>query len=207
MPDDNRITVVVAALAPVVGRGVAEILREDGRFHIVAMNQVPRVLSDAIQRLAPAVAILPEETPIQSVRNLRTLAPGTGLFMLAHRPARDYGLRILAAGASISGYTTPSAALTDAIADTAHGAQVFVSHAQRIERRVPADTRLLTKRERQVLEQLAEGRTNPEIARQLQISVETVRTHVSTIFRKLSVTSRRQLLGMRLAKLDATVEN
>jgi len=63
---------------------------------------------------------------------------------------------------------------------------------------------LLTPREADVLELLQEGSTNAQIAQQLSIGLETVRTHARNIYRKLGISSRRDLA--RLARPDATVE-
>jgi DNA-binding NarL/FixJ family response regulator len=52
---------------------------------------------------------------------------------------------------------------------------------------------LLTTREAQVLEQLRDGATNAEIAHELSIGIETVRTHARNIYRKLGIGSRREL--------------
>jgi predicted ATPase/DNA-binding CsgD family transcriptional regulator/Tfp pilus assembly protein PilF len=53
--------------------------------------------------------------------------------------------------------------------------------------------RSLTKREREVVELVAEGLTNPEIAQRLVISLQTVKRHVSHVFAKLGVTARSEL--------------
>ena len=55
---------------------------------------------------------------------------------------------------------------------------------------------MLTAREAEVLELLQDGRTNAEIATELSIGVETVRTHARNIYRKLGVPSRRELARM-----------
>jgi DNA-binding CsgD family transcriptional regulator len=52
---------------------------------------------------------------------------------------------------------------------------------------------LLTHREAQVMELLQAGRSNAEIAHTLQISIETVRTHARRVYRKLGVSTRREL--------------
>jgi DNA-binding CsgD family transcriptional regulator len=52
---------------------------------------------------------------------------------------------------------------------------------------------LLTPREAEVLPLLQQGRSNAQIALALQVGVETVRTHARNIYRKLGVTSRREL--------------
>ena len=54
----------------------------------------------------------------------------------------------------------------------------------------------LTTRERQVLEVVAEGLNNHEIAARLDISEKTVRNHVSTIFTKLQIKSRAQAVAL-----------
>lgn len=59
----------------------------------------------------------------------------------------------------------------------------------------------LTRREREILGQLAEGRSNREIARDLLVSEKTVKTHVSSVLAKLGVADRTQaaLLAVRQA--------
>ncbi|NJN82895.1 MAG: response regulator transcription factor [Caldilineaceae bacterium] len=52
----------------------------------------------------------------------------------------------------------------------------------------------LTAREREVLDRLAQGDNNAEIARRLDVSVKTVRNHVSNIFNKLQVVDRAQAI-------------
>ncbi|WP_397380776.1 response regulator transcription factor [Pseudomonas sp.] len=54
----------------------------------------------------------------------------------------------------------------------------------------------MTKRERDVLHLLAKGKTNKQIALELNISDFTVRDHVSSLLRKRGVTSRMQLIAM-----------
>jgi DNA-binding NarL/FixJ family response regulator len=61
----------------------------------------------------------------------------------------------------------------------------------------------LTAREAEVLELLQDGRTNSEIAEQLSIGIETVRTHARSVYRKLGVPSRRELA--RMAQQEAVV--
>ena len=56
-----------------------------------------------------------------------------------------------------------------------------------------ADSGVLTPREAEVLELLQDGASNAQIAHQLSIGVETVRTHARHIYRKLGISSRREL--------------
>ena len=60
----------------------------------------------------------------------------------------------------------------------------------------------LTGREREVLEQIAQGRSNREIARLLQVSEKTVKTHVSSVLAKLGVQDRTQAALLAVRQLD-----
>ena len=55
----------------------------------------------------------------------------------------------------------------------------------------------LTPREAEVMELLQSGKSNAEIANELNVSVETVRSHARRIYRKLGVRTRRELLARR----------
>ena len=57
-----------------------------------------------------------------------------------------------------------------------------------------------TRREREVLEQVLRGLTNKEIASHLDITLRTVEFHMTSILRKVQVTSRSQLLAMALRR-------
>lgn len=60
----------------------------------------------------------------------------------------------------------------------------------------PPDTEALTAREREILEIVASGASNAEIADQLTLSIETVKTHVKRILRKMNAANRSQLIAM-----------
>jgi DNA-binding NarL/FixJ family response regulator len=69
-------------------------------------------------------------------------------------------------------------------------------------RRRHEDPGRLTAQEERVAELAASGATNPEIARQLYLSVSTIETHLGRIYSKLGIRSRRVLMAMRPADRD-----
>jgi DNA-binding NarL/FixJ family response regulator len=74
-------------------------------------------------------------------------------------------------------------------------------------RRRPAPFPELTEREREILELIASGERNPDIARRLYISPKTVRNHISNIFAKLHVADRAEAIALaRDAGVGRTVE-
>jgi DNA-binding NarL/FixJ family response regulator len=104
---------------------------------------------------------------------------------------------LLADGATCVAWSVPAEDIRASVHLAADGARVFASaNGERVERRYPSEARLLTDRETEVLEHLSRGETNAGIALALEIGIETVRTYVATVLRKLNVQSRRELVGM-----------
>jgi DNA-binding NarL/FixJ family response regulator len=72
-------------------------------------------------------------------------------------------------------------------------------------RRPPRRDALLTAREREIVELIAAGATNQAIARELVLAADTVKTHVSSILRKLAATSRAEAVA-RYLRLQANAQ-
>ena len=129
--------------------------------------------------------------------------PTVRFLALSVSDAADDVIAVIRAGAR--GYVTKTispADLLDAIRTVSEGDAVFsarlagfVLDAFSGEVPVPADPELdlLTPREREVLRLIARGYTYKELARRLSISVKTVETHVSSVLRKLQLSSRHEL--------------
>jgi DNA-binding NarL/FixJ family response regulator len=203
--ENGVVTVVVGRLEPLIfGRGLEDVLRKDRSVHLLDSGLTDSELELVIVRQAPQVAIVGEAAARSRLRHLRALQPRTGLLVLADDPRPAYAMRVLASGASCVARNASPSDLLCAIRLTAQETRVFVSpDGKRIEHRYPDRALLhtLTKRETEVVELLCEGLSNPEIAEALHISVETVRTHVRTILRKLGVQTRRELVGMPIHSL------
>jgi len=157
--------------------------------------------TDAIPRLRPNVVIvdvnLPDGTGVDVVRELAPLLPDTEFVMLTIYQDGDILFDALSAGAH--GYLIKpvrTEQLLAAIRDVLEGgAPMSNVVARKIVRSFEADRSLpppepLGPREREVLELLAAGAMYKEVAKRLDISINTVLTYVRRIYKKLHVNSR-----------------
>jgi DNA-binding NarL/FixJ family response regulator len=160
-----------------------------------------------ITELDPDVVLLDVHLPDGSgdavINAVSADRPGVRFLALSVSDAAEDVISVIRAGAR--GYVTKTisgAELTTAIERVASGDAVFskrlagfVLDAFRAGERVGGDAELdeLTPREREVLQLIARGYMSKEIARRLGISVKTVESHVSSVLRKLQLSSRHEL--------------
>ena len=156
---------------------------------------IPRRLDSAIAEHAPRVAIVnfgslraPSE-----IRRLSSDHPATRLIVLANHPTPGECAQLLALGATAClGKQVQGRDVLNTIHLASRGLHVL-PHAAPATAGGSLLPDVLTPREADVLDQLQLGRSNAEIAIALSISVETVRTHVRSVFRKLGIKGRREL--------------
>lgn len=154
--------------------------------------------------LAPEVVImdihLPDGSGIDCTARLKRVLPETQILMFTIHDDTDQIVRALEAGAS--GYllkNTPASEILSAVrAIRDQGAPMSSEVARRLvesfhRRPAPAATaEALTPRENEILELLSEGLLYKEIGDRLAIKLDTVGTHVKSIYRKLHVRSRTE---------------
>jgi DNA-binding NarL/FixJ family response regulator len=153
--------------------------------------------------LAPDVVVmdlkLPELNGIDATREIVSRRPATAVLVLTMLEGDDSVFAAMRAGAR--GYLLKGAdrkEIARALETVASGEIVFSSEiASRVlawfaagRDRVPAPFPELTEREREILDLVARGLTNPAIAARLVLSEKTVRNHVSNVFTKLHVADR-----------------
>lgn len=122
--------------------------------------------------------------------------------MLSMHDKAEYVLQAIQAGAR--GYVLKDAPATDIIAaiDSAAEGKVYYSAALQIAPSGPSSPLLLlTAREKDVLQHIARGQSNKEIARELDLSVRTVETHRWNIKRKLDIDGQADLIRFALQHL------
>lgn len=166
---------------------------------------VCRKADAALRRLpdiAPDVILmdiqLPDGSGIECTSQLKRLLPGTHILMFTVQDDTDQILKALEAGAS--GYLlkdTAQAEILAAIRDVQnHGAPMSRDVARRLvasfHRPVCESDATLTPREREILVLLGDGLLYKEIAERLAIKLDTVSSHLKSIYRKLHVRSRTE---------------
>ena len=162
----------------------------------------------AISEAAPDVVLLDVHMPggggAEVMRRIARRGPATTFLALSVSDAAEDVIGIIRAGAR--GYVTKSISgpeLVDAVARVAGGDAVFSprlagfvldAFAGTIEvAQVDEDLDRLTEREREVMRLIARGYAYKEVAKELFISIKTVETHVSSVLRKLQLSSRHEL--------------
>jgi DNA-binding NarL/FixJ family response regulator len=151
---------------------------------------------------------LPKMSGIEGVRRAKTLVPSAQIIMLTVYEDSERIFNSLLAGAS--GYLlkrTPQADILQAIVEVHNGYSPMSGHIARkvvqyFNRRGSAQKEVekLSKREREVLEQLAQGIPYKEIADVLSLSIDTIRMHIKGIYHKLHVHSRGEAVAKLLSK-------
>ncbi len=194
MPPTNPVTVLLGRFEDLLARGLRELIEGDPSLQLLASGVEHHRLGVVLRGHRPAVAILDFsslERPAE-VRSLSSEHPQTRLILLTNSLSREECAQLLAFGAcACLGRETQSRDVLNAIHLASRGMQI-TPKAQAGEASYAAG-QLLTRREAEVLPLLQRGSSNAQIALALGVSVETVRTHARNIYRKLGVSSRREL--------------
>ena len=178
---------------------------ENGRDAVAA---VERVLPDVVLM----DVVMPGLNGLEATRQIRRIAPSTKVVMLSGFADEDQLREAMRAGAS--GYLVKKSDVSELVLaiQTVHRGNTYFSsalsegfdiaevmyQARRSEARSGGE--ILTTREREVLQLIAEGHTNQAIANALFISVKTVEAHKSHIMAKLHARTRTDLIRYALRK-------
>lgn len=200
------IRVLIVDDHPIFRDGLAGLLATLPEVEIAATAGTAEEALAALTRTSPDVVLmdinLPGTSGVEATRRVSQIAPATAVLVISMVDDDDSVFAALAAGAR--GYILKGASageITAALRTVAAGGAVFgPGIASRLLARTP--TRLpgqappsqddLTAREREVLDLLADGASNRQIARSLGISLKTVQNHVSHILDKLQAADRTQ---------------
>lgn len=196
MDSSAPITVAIGHFEDLLAIGLQTLLEADPSVEVVAKGVAPERISVVLLGHEPLVAILDLDSlrdPAQ-VRELSVSHPETHLVLLGHQVSVAESAQMLAFGASAClAKSAQSRDIQSALHLASRGLQLMPSGARGTAATI--QNGLMTQREGEVLQLLRKGRSNGEIALELGIGVETVRTHARNIFRKLGVSSRRALIA------------
>lgn len=191
----------------IVRRGLKELLEEHSGWSVCAEAATGREAVELALQHRPHVAVLdlsmPELNGLEATRRIRLAAPETEVLVFTMHESEDLVREVLAAGAR--GYLLKSDAadqLVPAVESlakhrpflTGRVSEVVLSGFLKTGNAGASATKRLTPREREIVQLLAEGRSNKQIAKLLDLSVKTVETHRAAIMRKLELSSLPDLV-------------
>lgn len=210
--DSRRATKLRLALADdhtMMRSGLRLLLEREPDFSIVGEAGDGRQAIEIVETQSPDVVIMDVAMPnlngIEAARRITNAHPRTAIIILSMHSDESYVLRALNAGAR--GYLLKDSAESDLIAAVraVSEGKAFFSPAiskllvedyvrQLRQRGVEDSYELLTPRERELLQLVAEGKTTKEAATMLSLSPYTVDTHRANLMRKLNVNSLPELI-------------
>jgi DNA-binding NarL/FixJ family response regulator len=209
------IRILLADDHTVVRKGLRLLLESQPGFTVIADAANGREAVALAQEHRPDVIVMDVAMPtlngIEAARQILTHQPQTAVVFLSMHADESYVLRALKAGARA--YLLKDSAehdLIDAVKAVSEG-KAFFSPAiskmlvedymrQMQERKVEDSYELLTTREREVLQLLAEGKNNKDVANILNLSLYTVETHRGNILQKLNLHSGAELILYAIRK-------
>ena len=210
----ERTTVLVADDHPVFRDGLVRALRSRPEFDVVGEAGEGREALAAIRELRPAVALLDVKMPgldgAAIAAALRRDGEATRVVLISAHAPSELVYRALSVGAAA--YLSKEAGreeICDTVAAVARGetrltAEIQTELVRQIQMRAVADRPALSPREREVLTLIAEGKSAPDIAKELFLSPATVKTHLQSLYEKLGVSDRAAAVAtaMRLGLLE-----
>jgi DNA-binding NarL/FixJ family response regulator len=198
--EDNRL----------VRDGIAAMLTDQHDLKIVAAGDTPDAAVRQARETRPRVVLvdagLGDHDSHRLVASVRKVVPEARVIVMDLLPAPEELLDFIKAGAS--GFIAKDATLLDfvrTIRSVAAGTDVLpphltgtlfshiANHAVSANARETIDAVRMTQREREVIELIADGLSNKEIAQRLHIATNTVRGHVHNILEKLTLHTRLQI--------------
>jgi DNA-binding NarL/FixJ family response regulator len=203
MTSAKQITVLLAEDHAIVRQGLCSLLRADGHFLVAGEARTGREAVELAQTLRPDVILMDIAMPVlnglEATRQILAANPAAKVVVLSAHSDDVYVERMNAAG--VAGFLekqTSAEILTKAIMEVVAGRTYFspsIAKRLRAEQGKPRDregllkahSSRLTSRECEVLQLVAEGAANKQVAAELGISIKTVEKHRQHLMDKLSI--------------------
>jgi DNA-binding NarL/FixJ family response regulator len=200
----RRLRVVIAEDHFLVREGTRRALEDSGEVEVVAAVSTPGELEQAVAKLQPDVVVTDIRMPpshhtegIDAAHRIRREHPGIGIVVLSQYAEASYAFELLRDGTSGLAYLLKErvgepAQLVGAVREVAGGGSVVdpdvvavIVGNKAAQEQSPLTQ--LTDREREVLEQMAQGRTNAAVAERLFLSESSIEKYATSIFAKLGL--------------------
>ena len=203
MSDEPRLRVAIAEDTVLLREGIARLLEEAG-FEIVGQSSTADDLLLKVRSYHPDVAIIDIRMPpthtdegLRAAKTIRDQHPDVGVLVLSEYLEPAYAMEVISDNAEGVGYLLKQRVselddFASAVRRVAEGGSALdpAIVTQLVGRRRRDDPiSSLTPREREVLELMAEGRSNQAIAERLVVTERAVEKHVTNIFGKLKLTA------------------
>ena len=211
--------ILIADDHEVFRRGVRDIIEEQPGWQVVAEAGNGRQAVEMARELQPDIVVLdismPELNGLDAARQILQASPGCEILILTLHDSEQLAEEVLKAG--VRAYILKSDAAHDLVAALSalqRHQPMFTSkiagmvldgflHSTR-SAKVSQVAVELTAREREIVQLLAEGKSNKEVARALGISVKTAETHRANVMHKLGLHSTAELVRYALRNRIAT---
>ena len=211
--DNKTVRTLIVDDHPVVRFGVKHILDAETDIEVVGDVEGMQGMADILDRLAPDVVLLDLELAdtggVEALRQIREIAPLLKVIVYTSHDEEDYIIQ--AAELGVDGYLlkgSPKEEIVGAVRSVSDGGTAIESavaaklmhHMNKRSARAKQPAVTFSKREKQVLELLAGGKTNREIGETLFISESTVKFHVHAILSKLDASNRTEAVSMAVKR-------
>jgi len=205
----GRVKILLADDHTIVRQGLRKLLEERPEWEVVAEAGDGREAIRLAEQHRPDVAILDVAMPllngIEATRQITKRAPNTRVLVLSMHADEAYVTQMLQAGAT--GYLLKDSAdvdLVKAVEEAVSGRSFFSPAIARVmlddyrrqlsDKGVTDRYEILSEREREIFQLIAEAKTNKEIAALLNVSPSTVETHRAHIMEKLDLHSAAEIV-------------
>lgn len=222
----DKIQVIIISQQSLFRQGIAHSLEDQADIEISGTTEASEKLLSEIDTLAPDVALVDIDGQngggLTFARRIRQHSPSTGVIVLTSSPADDQLFEAIKAQASafVSKEITADQ-LVDAVRRVARGehpinenltarpkvAEQVLHQFQKLTWKNEAEGFILplTPREKEILNYIAQGDLNKQIATKLEISEQTIKNHVTSILRKLNANARTEAVVIAIKQGLVTI--
>lgn len=195
--NDAPIDIMLADSNPLVLSALSEVVDKDPRFSLVATTATAEGFLGTAMRLPVQIGVIDWNLPAlggaKLIEVLRDQAHAPKVVVYAEDTADLPRLAMTAGAAAFAARSSDAETLLETCVDVAAGKMVFPFLDVRTLQTDPINS--LSRKERVMLEALSKGLTNRELSKELGITTNTVKFHLSNLYDKLSVKNRAQAIA------------